>query len=44
MSTSTGAYHFCTDFWKVNRVTKYELYPIPRVEDCIDRIGTAKFE
>ena len=38
-----GAYHFCTDFRKVNAVTKADSYPIPRVEDCIDHIGVAKF-
>ena len=38
-----GAYRFCTDFQKVNAVTKADSYPIPRVEDCIDHIGVAKF-
>lgn len=36
-------YCFCTDFRKVNLVTKTDSYPIPRVEDCIDRIGNAKY-
>ena len=38
-----GTYRFCTDFHKVNLVTKTDSYPNPRVEDCIDRIGIAKY-
>ena len=40
---SDGSYRFCTDYRKVNAVTKSDSYPIPRVEDCIDRIGCAKY-
>ena len=38
-----GTYRFCTDFRKVNSVTKSDSFPIPRVEDCIDRIGSSKY-
>ena len=34
---------FCTDYRKINAVTKADCYPIPRIEDCIDRIGRARF-
>lgn len=34
---------FCTDFCKVNALTKPDSYPLPRIEDCIDRIGHAKY-
>jgi len=37
------SYRFCTDFRKVNAVTKTDSYPIPRIDDCIDKIGHAKF-
>ena len=40
---SDGSYRLCTDYRKVNAVTKSDLYPIPKVEDCIDRIGCAKY-
>ena len=40
---SDGSYCFYTDYRKVNVVTKSDSYPIPRVEDCIDRIGCAKY-
>jgi len=38
-----GTYRFCTDFCKVNSVTRTDSYPIPRVDDCIDKIGHAKY-
>ena len=37
------SYRFCTDFRKVNVVTKTDSYPIPRIDDCIDKIGHAKY-
>ena len=36
---SDGTYRFCTDFRKVNRLTKSDSYPIPWVDDCVDNIG-----
>jgi len=33
------SYRFCTDFRKVNAVTKADSYPLPRIEGCIDRVG-----
>ena len=38
-----GTYRFCTDFWKLNAVTKADYFPLPRIEDCIDKIGRAKY-
>lgn len=29
----------CTDFRKVNSVTKPDSYPLPCMEDCVDRGG-----
>ena len=40
---SDGTNRFCADYHKVNVVTKLDSYPIPRVEDCIDRIGCAQY-
>ena len=40
---SDGSVRFCTDFRKVNAVTKPDTYPLPRVDDYIDKIGSAKF-
>ena len=40
---SDGSSRFCTDYRKVNDVTKTDTFPIPRMEDCIDRVGSAKY-
>ncbi|KAJ1185464.1 hypothetical protein NDU88_002256 [Pleurodeles waltl] len=34
---------FCVDYRGLNSVTKTDAHPIPRAEDLIDRLGTAKF-
>lgn len=36
-------FRFCTDYRKVNMVTKPDAYPIPRIDDCIDHVGNANF-
>lgn len=33
----------CTDFRKVNKITKPNVFPFPRMEDCVDQVGAAKF-
>lgn len=38
-----GTFRFCTDYRKVNSVTVPDSYPLPRMEDCIDNLGSAKF-
>ncbi|XP_047500268.1 uncharacterized protein LOC125046527 [Penaeus chinensis] len=38
-----GGIRFCTDFRKVNKLTRDDSYPIPRIDDCIDQVGKAKF-
>ena len=37
-----GSYRLCTDYRKVNSVTKTDTFPIPRIDDCIDKVGNAK--
>lgn len=34
---------FCTDYRNVNRVTKPDAYPLPRMEDCVDQVGSANY-
>jgi len=36
-------YRFCTDIRKVNGMTRTDSYPIPGVDDCIDKIGHTKY-
>ena len=40
---SDGSWRFCTDYRKVNKVTRTDSYPMPRVDDCIDQIGNTRF-
>ena len=35
-------YRICTDYRKLNSMTKTDSFPVPRVDDCIDNIGHAK--
>lgn len=32
-----------TDYRKLNAVTKLDSFPLPRIDDCIDYVGPAKF-
>lgn len=36
-------FRFCTDYRKVNAKTKPDSFPLPRMEDCVDRVGSARF-
>ena len=38
-----GSFRFCVDYRKVNSLSKSDTYPLPRVDACIDAIGSAKF-
>ena len=38
-----GQYRLCFDYRKLNNVTKSDSYPMPRVDDCIDKVGNAKY-
>ena len=33
----------CTDFRKVNKITKPDSFPLPQVDDCVDQVGSEKF-
>ena len=38
-----GTVRFCTDYRKVNAVTVPDSFPLPRINDCVDTIGSARF-
>ena len=34
---------FCIDYRKLNMITQKDSYPLPRIQDCLDSLGGAKF-
>ena len=38
-----GSFRLCTDFRNLDAITKTNSYPISRNDDCIDRVGHAKY-
>ena len=43
VSKPDGTFCMFFDFRKVNSVTKTDSFPVPRMDDCIDNIGQAKY-
>ena len=38
-----GGIWFCVDYRRLNPVSMADCYPMPRVDELINRLGTAKF-
>ena len=38
-----GSLRFCNDFRKLNEVSKFDSYPMPRTDEMIERLGPARF-
>ena len=38
-----NSYRFCIDYRKVNAVTKLDAYPLPRIDELLERYQTAKW-
>ena len=38
-----GSLRFCVDYKKLNGVARSDAYPIPRVDELMDRLGNASF-
>ena len=34
---------FCIDHRQLNKVTKPDVYPLPRISDLLDQLGKAQF-
>ena len=37
-----GTMRFCVDYRRLNEITVRDVYPLPRMDDCIDFLGDAK--
>eukprot|EP00731_Ephydatia_muelleri_P004432 Em0002g608a len=42
-SKKDGGIRFCVDYRRLNAVSAADCYPMPRVDELIDRLGTAKY-
>ncbi|XP_035266158.1 uncharacterized protein LOC118223565 isoform X2 [Anguilla anguilla] len=38
-----GSLRFCNDFRKLNEISRFDAYPMPRVDELIERLGPARF-
>jgi len=38
-----GSWRFCVDYRKLNAISGDDKYPIPRIDDCLDRLGKARY-
>ena len=38
-----GSYRMCTDYRKVNNLTKTNTFPVPPMDECIDKVGKARY-
>ena len=43
VTNKDGGVRLCVDYRKLNQITKYNPYPMPRIEELLDRIGDAHF-
>ena len=34
--------HMCVDFRSLNRQTRLDMFPIPRIHDLLDKLGKAR--
>lgn len=38
-----GTVRICIDYRRLNQITKFDAYPMPRIDDILDSIGVAQF-
>ena len=43
VSKPDSTFRPCTDFRKISAVTKPDSFPLPRMDDCVDQVGSAKY-
>ena len=43
VSKPDGSLRLCVDYRNLNRVSKFDAYPMPRIDDILDNLGTAQY-
>ena len=43
VSKPDGSFRFCNDFRRLNGVSEFDAYPMPRVDELIERLGPARY-
>lgn len=38
-----GSLHLCNDFRRLNQISEFDAYPLPRVDELVERQGRARF-
>ena len=38
-----GTWHMCLDYQALNKITMKNSYPLPKIQECLDQIGSAHF-
>ncbi|CAM5149577.1 unnamed protein product, partial [Natator depressus] len=38
-----GTMRFCNDFRRLNEISQFDAYPIPCIDELVDRLGSARF-
>ena len=38
-----GGVRLCVDYRRLNAITKFDAYLMPRIEELLDKIGTARY-
>lgn len=38
-----GTLRFCVDYRRLNKITRKDVYPLPRIDDALDRLHNAKY-
>ena len=41
--TKEGSHHFCIDYRGLNSITKADTFPLPRIDDLLDRLTLQRF-